>query len=104
MTVEMHQQIKRMDSLLLAIKEAAAAGDLDRIARLEHAIKHIALEMVTSIDVTVDQPNDVFKAVEEAVKTLREVSRVLSRRRSLMGDQLRQDRHIRLVYSRGDTA
>lgn len=101
MTVETHQQIKRMDTLLLGIKEAAVAGDLDRIARLEHAIKHISLEMFASIDVTVEQPNGVLNATEEAVSTLREVSRVLSRRRAAMGEKLKQDRQIRLVYSRG---
>ena len=53
-----------MDTLLLGIKEAAVAGDLDRIARLEHAIKHILLEMFASIDVTVEQPNGVLNAIE----------------------------------------
>ena len=54
-------------------------------------------------DVTVEQPNGVLNAIEEAVSTLREVSRVLSRRRAAMGEILKQDRQIRLVYSRGGT-
>ena len=68
---------------------------------VEQAIKQLSLEMIASIDVTVEQPNGVLNAIEEAVSTLREVSRVLSRRRAAMGKKLKQDRQIRLVYSRG---
>ena len=95
------------------LKKAAAAGEMttsngrhfgsgsaDGLGMLYRQPVNPSLDGNT-VELAVEQPNGVLNAIEEAVSTLREVSRVLSRRRAAMGEKLKQDRQIRLVYSRG---